>query len=235
MSYHEARFVACVLAIAVGILVSATASIVQATVIMDATHDNGWFTAPAGPWGGNSWDDGVAPTGWSFTNNNGGGVDFGVEQIPAGVGGGQIFYAAQPGTYVGYLNQTTAWTVPAAGYTITLTYDAGVNHASPGSSTISGYLYLGNRGTYANGVVNESMVPGSSTPDLTRDGLNASSPSSLETVSYMTQAGDIGKAMGVEFDFAQLPCTALAKTSWAQSRSPPRCPSRVQPSYWSQG
>ena len=157
----RARFVACVLAIAVGILVSATASIVQATVIMDATHDNGWFTSPTVP-ASPGWSDLTTPTGWTVDGHSG--TDFGVELC---IGSSNQIVFMTPGGAATDMHQNNLYTVPSAGLLMDLTYYAGANSGQSPSNTgtIDGFLYLDSSSNVINQSGNVLMTPGTS-PDI---------------------------------------------------------------------
>lgn len=167
------------------VLMSVAASVAQATVIMDATHLNGSFDAPdvtgsVGP---------TVPTGWwasGWPANNLPGLADG------GVDAGQYLFWNNPFTSPDscYLGQDKIYTIAAANEKITLSYFIGSPNGLGADVFARSVMRLGTYGGFS-----YVIAP------YTDCGHVLGDSSSLQTLSYISTAADIGKPIALQFDF----------------------------------
>jgi hypothetical protein len=166
----------------VAALVSATTTANAAIIVMDAATANGSFGSPNAPVSP-GYQNPLAPTGWTVGGNTGNqGLGLG------GVDAGQSLYWNAPSGANGadFISRGNLYTVAAAGEQVSMTYYIGGN--GNGDNWILGALSLD--GT---NVVDTNFVYAS---NVTLGGTG-----SLQTLNYTTLAGDVGKALGVYFNF----------------------------------
>lgn len=181
----KTRFVMCVSAMAVGILTS----VVQANTItvMDATHLNGSFEAPTV----SGWSDGTAPTGWVVSDNSSRKASAGLAGAgQGGIGGGQFFYWVNP--FNNNLSHSAIYTVAAAGEQVNASWYLGSN-----TGLITDWVDINAR------LVDQTNSVLAQSGWVTTLGVTLGGTGSYQTITYTTQASDIGKQLGMDFWFLQ--------------------------------
>lgn len=165
--------------LAVAAMASVTTTTDAAIIVMDAATANGSFTSPDV----SGFQNGTAPTGWTAGGNIG---NQGLQD--GGVDGNQIVYWNAPsgsnGTDV--LSRSGLYTVASAGEQVSMTYYVGGNASA--DKWILGAITLNGSSVASSGYTYVSSVPLGGT-------------GSLQTLNYTTLAGDVGKALGVYFNF----------------------------------
>lgn len=174
-------------AIAVGILSLVLISPIKAEVItvMDATHQNGAFNSPSV----SGYNDGVAPTFWTVSDASSRAAWAGVAGPGlGGIDGGQFFYWANP--FANTLTQNNLYTVASAGELITASWYLGSN-----TGLMTDYVTI-------NGLlVDQTNAILSQSGDVSTLGITLGGTGSYQTISYTTTSGDIGKQLGIRFNF----------------------------------
>lgn len=169
----------------VAALGGATATANAAIIVMDAAIANGSFGSPNAP-PVPGYQNPLAPTGWTVggnTNNQGLGL--------GGVDAGQSLYWNAPSGSNGadFLSRGNLYTVVAAGEQVSMTY------------------YVGGNGNAANWILGAITLDGTSVGGTGDSGytfvsnVSLGGTGSLQTLNYTTVGGDVGKSLGVYFNF----------------------------------
>lgn len=172
------RLAAMITAIVMVAVFTSAAPAAVVTVVMDAATNNGSFTSPdVSPFAIG------APTGWTAGGNTG---NQGLQD--GGVDGNQlVFWNAPSGAnFADILFRNNLYTVAAAGQMIDMSWYIGGNNQPNG--WIYGALRLD-----GSDVANSNFVHAATT--------TLGGTGSPQALSYTTVAGDIGKQIGVYFNF----------------------------------